>query len=327
MLSALGIIGGAEPAPDAFPTLGALLVSDDVETYYACTSTLIAPDVAVLAAHCIDPMVLGELFRDLDLQQMQLSWTQQADLTGDLSEWAADAQVIEFEVHPDWDPSRWFEGAGSEFTRELHDIGLVALDTTFETFSYVYRDPPMISDPVTIAGWGLTQYVAPGDPIPAGATGTLNWAESTIDEVGPAEFYVGTSEEPRQCPGDSGGPAFITIGHVDQIAGLASHVHPLDAPSPCASFGAANTRMDVHLDWTNQALLSWCDEGSRVWCETPGLANAPAPTFSSGADLQSRECGCNHETNGTWLLILASIYLLLASRQRDNHREWGIRRA
>src|SRR5688572_15111716 len=51
-----GIVGGVSTGPDDYPATGMLMRG----RHYRCTATLIAPDVAITAAHCLNETGFGE---------------------------------------------------------------------------------------------------------------------------------------------------------------------------------------------------------------------------------------------------------------------------
>src|SRR6185436_14804261 len=59
------IIGGIASDPGEFPATGMLTARNRLE----CTATLIAPDVALTAAHCLKPPQFGELGFTLDTDE------------------------------------------------------------------------------------------------------------------------------------------------------------------------------------------------------------------------------------------------------------------
>ena len=76
-----GIINGMPANTDEWPETGALLLEADFfgQSFMtvACSSTLIAPDVVLLAAHCIDPSVYAQ--QGIDISSSTLYWTRSAD--------------------------------------------------------------------------------------------------------------------------------------------------------------------------------------------------------------------------------------------------------
>src|ERR1041384_5291916 len=99
------IVGGIPSAPSAFPATGMLVVRDGL----MCTATLIAPDVALTAAHCLRPPTFVGFGFTLD--------TDETDGTAEV------VPVTIYHRHPGFDPSaEKFLDLGIR-----NDIGIVLL--------------------------------------------------------------------------------------------------------------------------------------------------------------------------------------------------------
>jgi len=88
--------------------------------------------------------------------------------------------------------------------------------------------------------------------------------EETID--------IGGGDETRQCFGDSGGPAFMTVqgDHPapQRVVGVASQCVSV---SGCEQDGVRSVRVSVFRDWIDQEMRDRCQDGTRAWCEVEGL--------------------------------------------------------
>ena len=76
------IINGLDSTTDAYPMTGGMLLHGvlfgyDLDTF-VCSSTLIAPDVVLLAAHCVDTDVISF---GVPMEDVKMWWTRQSDLT------------------------------------------------------------------------------------------------------------------------------------------------------------------------------------------------------------------------------------------------------
>lgn len=289
-----GIINGTVAAVDNWPQAGALLIETEFFgtpfVVVACSSTLIAPDTVLLAAHCIDPTVYESQFIDID--QSTLWWTRQADLTG----YATGQQTT---VPTDAVPvvgrvqHEGFSISGMQMgIAQNDDIALLFLGTaltevplavlpTAEEAAHVVP-----SAPVAVVGWGqsTTEQTSAGQKM----HGT-----SHIAELGTHELKVGeVVGDVRKCHGDSGGPSFLEI-ETDALdtwrqIGVTSHAY--DA-SDCNETGGVDTRVDAYLDWIDAQMVAGCTAGTRVWCDSEqGIIPPPMPEEEEEA---ARACGCS----------------------------------
>ena len=83
-----GIINGEDATADDFPMAGGMLMDATLNfggaggydmRMFVCSSTLIAPDVVLLAAHCIDPAAMT--YGMGDMENVDIRWSRQSDLS------------------------------------------------------------------------------------------------------------------------------------------------------------------------------------------------------------------------------------------------------
>lgn len=276
------IINGEDATLDDYPMTGNLMLDATLDMgswgqnpVHApiCSSTLIAPDVVLLASHCVDEaaltMGMGELI-DPDWR-----WTRQADLTayaeGHNLGWPEDNVVVtDFVQHPDWDMNALEMGLN-----ENHDVALLFLSEALE-------DVPLgvlptadeasqitVDTEVDVVGWGQQVATSMWEQPPAGTVGQKVWGTSYIAELSDVEFQVGAVEQDvRKCHGDSGGPTFMVMDTPTadpvRIIGVTSHAYD---ETDCDSKGGVDTRVDHYLGWIDQAMRDACADGTRVWCD------------------------------------------------------------
>ena len=250
-----------------------ILESDDTDAPILwCSSTLLAPDTVVLAAHCVDPALITALYPGTT--EIRLYWSRLDDMTlydgtGLLPHDAV--AVIGAVYHADYSVLAFDEGIANN-----HDIALLFLEEAQDT-EHAYPIAPeetaqlVEGAGVVVVGWGQQSAGDPDD------IGEKRMGDSVVGELGSAEFLVGPeASDVRQCHGDSGGPVFLDVDADTEtptrIVGVTSHAYDETA---CASIGAVNTRVDAHLDWLDAQLRARCEDGFRVWCEEPGLIFAP----------------------------------------------------
>lgn len=329
------IVNGEAAAVDLYPASGGMLFAGTVNVpgfigpaqtlemkQFACSSTLIAPDVVLLAAHCVDPEVLSQ---GGSVEGLKFAFSRQIDLSepnepGD--PWPADAVIAsEYIIHPDWDLQNLnqfsLDGPKNDiallFLREpIFDVMPAILATEAEDASI---EP---GAEVEIVGWGLQtpatiiDQFLPTDP---DSFGKKFWGPSRVGEVGDYEFQVGsTPDETRKCKGDSGGPTFMDLG--DPIDGLDTmRLIGVTSRSAdftlCAEKGGFDTRVGPYLGWIDEEMRAGCEDGRRAWCDTDGIVDADFWAEESGA----AGCGCTTGQGGGGLAALL-VGLLLTRRRR-----------
>lgn len=281
------IIAGEACEADVEPSAVAILVDAEIhidghgtETIktVVCTGTVIAPDVVLAAAHCLDASLMTFGFGTVTREDYFVTRT--ADLTG-----LAEQTSIDFPedtisassrvMHPGFNINNF--GAEVSGPGQFDDIALLFLDRELDV-------PPAIvigrdevvqiveQKPVRIAGWGQQTETSGGpfNPPPAGTVGRKHCATSTINELGTYEMQIGNTG-PRKCHGDSGGPTYVTLDAVDgdpnRVIGVTSHAYD---QSDCAK-GGVDTRIDAYLDWLEVEMTTACSSGVRSWCEVSGI--------------------------------------------------------
>jgi hypothetical protein len=296
-----GIINGEDAARDDYPMTGGLLMSativsswfgGDIQTFI-CSSTLIAPDVVLTAAHCVD-MEMLELSMTLGtgtLEDVVQVWSRDADLSsydGQSAEldWPADAVTVIGTVYP----TSWSASALQTGLADNNDIALMFLSEpvldVMPAFLPTSTEGAALVEglEVAVVGWGQQTHTSGWSAPPAGSYMLKQQGMSFVAELGAPEFKVGEVEgDVRKCHGDSGGPSFAWVGTDSEesmrLVGVTSHAYDR---SDCASTGGVDTRVDYHLDWIDAQMRAACDDGLRVWCDEPGIL--PADYFEISAD-------------------------------------------
>ena len=215
------IVGGDPSAPSEFPATGMLVVRDGL----MCTATLIAPDVALTAAHCLRPPRYGGFGFTLD--------TDEADGTADV------IPVAIYHQHPAFDDSvDKFLDLGIR-----NDIGIIILSRPI---------PEVVPEQIDRPGSGL---VDAGSRLALCGYGRVQWdltmpaikrdAEVIVDRAEDREFST-TAIDPQPCNGDSGGPLFADTPSGRQLVGVVSRAM---GKSVMCDTGAIITRVAPYASW------------------------------------------------------------------------------
>ena len=304
------IINGEEATEDDYPMTGGMLMRATIDLWgssspvstFVCSSTLIAPDVVLIAAHCLDDYAftfgLGEVY------DKELRWTRQADLTswdgtGANPDWPEDSiEVLDWVMHEDFDLTAMQVGIA-----ENDDIALLflaeAITDTDPAYLPTSDEATQIEEglTVTVVGWG--QQVATGffESPESGTYAIKMMGDSHIEELGDYEFKVGEEEsDVRKCHGDSGGPTFLDVetdsSESMRLIGVTSHAYD---DSDCNETGGVDTRADAYLDWIDAEMTARCDDGTRVWCDVTGILPPPAAEAiaDDGTDDGGKKSGCS----------------------------------
>ncbi|MEL6344939.1 MAG: trypsin-like serine protease [Myxococcota bacterium] len=334
----VGIINGADATEDDYPMTGGILITGVINLLgstgpidsFVCSSTLIAPDVVLTAAHCIDDTALT--FGLGSVEDKVLYWSRQADLTDwdgstqgpDLPEDAI--EVIEAVMHPSFSLDTLQLGLAVN-----DDIGLLFLSEPVTDVPHAYlptaEEAAQIEEgiDVDVVGWGLQE---PGggffEPNAPGSFAVKQMGTSFISEVADAEFKVGeVVTDVRKCNGDSGGPTFMVVdtdsSEKVRLIGVTSHSYD---ESQCEQTGGVDTRVDYFLDWINDEMVKGCESGVRVSCDVEGILPPPASSAVADRDVEgegrggiAQGCSAAPAAPGALVALLAG--LLGLARRRD----------
>jgi MYXO-CTERM domain-containing protein len=296
------IINGEAASAKDYPMTGGMLMDatigfngSDGQQFrtFVCSSTLIAPDVVLLAAHCVDPNALT--FGIGELNDVDVRWSRLADLSDhdgtQIAPWPADAvKAWDWVMHPDFDLQ------GMEIGVAVNsDIALLFLDEPVLDVEPAYllaaneADQVVEGALVDVVGWGQQIATSMWESPPEGSFAYKMMGTSSIDELGTHEFHVGAqTDDVRKCHGDSGGPSFMEVDSdsIDpmRLIGVTSHAYD---QTDCNETGGVDTRVSAFADWIEAEMVSRCEDGTRAWCDQTGILVAPIETYGgedSGLD-------------------------------------------
>jgi secreted trypsin-like serine protease len=214
------IIGGSNALPNQFR--GVMGLYDGA---HLCTATLIHPEWAITAAHCVTPILTG--------------YPDQAAVTAafyvilddvDLVDQTATSRTIRLSetiMHPDWNPSR----LGDNDLAVLH----LAEPVTDRPPMPIYRLLVPNGTPVTQVGYGVND---PTQSAGAGILRVLYTTTTDCDNYGRSDTNLlcfDANDGNGTCFGDSGGPTFVTVGGSLEVAGVTS----FGANDQCTGYDAS----------------------------------------------------------------------------------------
>jgi MYXO-CTERM domain-containing protein len=302
------VIGGQIAQAGEFPATGALVVDFGGGPEPGCTGTLIAPNVVLTAAHCVDPIFLGDEVPGFTLE-IDANSLVAADVVAGRSK----------HMHPEFDLfSEPAPGVG-----QWYDIGLLILSEDLEGVVPEQLPTPaeaaatlVVDAQVDLVGYGYTDQQA-------GAYGVKAVGRASLVEVGSHELHISRPGEQQNCNGDSGGPAFL------ELAGGGRRLFGVVSRSPddnlICDHGGIDTRVDPYIPWIEETLADE-DIGLPVPPDAgPVVPDAgPDTGAGSGADEDGGGCGCRTaDPRGaapSGLLLL----LALLARRSVRHRRAGV---
>jgi len=280
-----GIINGEKCLPNQHESAVEIVVEAQIDfgilglSYVSnslCGATLIAPDVLLTAAHCLNTsdLTLG-VGRILNLAYY-VTWDSDLnyleDATGPMVP-KNSVRATAWMREPGFDPTKSMDGLAN-----YHDVALVFLEKPlpFKPATLISKDEAhqiQKDKEVTIAGWGqrspdsfkLIPSLTPR------TSGEKYCATTVINEVGAYELQIGNEKMPRKCFGDSGGPTYMNVvtpfGVEQRLIGITSHAYNDEI---CLT-GGIDTRVDAWLDWIDSTMRRGCETGIRVWCDVEGV--------------------------------------------------------
>lgn len=262
-ISAGAIIHGEPCTEDQFPASLALIELEHDGYEQTCGATLIARDIAVTAAHCIQ----GFFEPSYPLKKTLYFVTSKTDaLSLDSSDFAPNAPKT-IQVHAIVKHTGYH---GIQGPAPYDDIALLFLSRR----SYLTPTKMLTPQKAKSLQAGLTAYIVGWGQQQIGSLPTRptkHFAESFVNHISPWEIQLGSlSYTAHKCFGDSGGATYVqfepsAIGAAPPLlfAGISSHSSGSDFTCEKGSFDA---RVDVYYDWILDAMTEECKTGRRLFC-------------------------------------------------------------
>jgi hypothetical protein len=217
--------GGVARIVNGTPTNGFPSVGEVGDRFGGfCSGTLIAPQYVLTAGHCADDLTAtaGRFFVGGDTYTT--------------------SQVF---VHPNYNGNR----IGVDDA--ANDIAIFQLNRPVDgvTPSEIFRGTPRVGQVLTLVGFGAGGTGAGHN----GDFGTKRVGATPIDGITPRRILwtFDNNSESNTAPGDSGGPAFLTVDGDFQVAGVTSGGSRSNAGIGDRSF---DTRVDFYATWIDSVL-------------------------------------------------------------------------
>jgi secreted trypsin-like serine protease len=222
------------------------LYNNQTESF--CTGTIIDPHWVLTAAHCLTKKwqdLSGEIRpRDLTIIFGEFNSSSGNSSTGFGNFSAKSSFIVK---HPD------FGGVAKVKTSERNDIALIRFDSNLPKH---FKSVAMLSESdfhsfqagmdVTIAGYGITSVK--DDSTIKNLYSFSEVYQSTDDKYKVVKLVPYSDKPGGNCPGDSGGPAFIEIQGETYVWGVAS-----TAEKSCMKFGEY-VNISVYADWVSEVM-------------------------------------------------------------------------
>ncbi|MBK9032312.1 MAG: trypsin-like serine protease [Myxococcales bacterium] len=279
--TAAPIIGGAA-SPDDHAVVLLASYPPDRSVLATCTATLVAPDVLLTAAHCVDtanhPGWIFGMFPDADASIYPTLVALEPHLV----------PVREVHVHPSYDPS-------PPFTADIA-VALLATPSTITPLPIrrTALTAAMAGQAARIIGYGQATVGVPSM--------TRRQASTVIAGLDAGDTVRVGDPQHLTCLGDSGGPATIMEGGVETVIGVDSYADNGNCDSP-----AHFRRTDAHRSFLETYV------GAAPGPDAGTGAGADAGTEGGGDDSGGCATGGGSSTGGA---LIVGLGLALLRRRR-----------
>jgi secreted trypsin-like serine protease len=286
-----GIIGGDEANNDPAVVL-LVAVPADHATFETCTANVVAPDVLLTAAHCVDPKTHAGYSFGVFLGADATAYPSANTLVPKL------VPVKSVHIHPDYHAMPPYHA----------DIAVVVLDTpvtiTPLPIGRAPLDPSITGTPARIVGYGEVVYKE--------YNAIKHEASTVIGGVDSDDTMTVGDVMHKSCIGDSGGPALVMLDGVNTILAIDAYTDVQGCLEP-----AHYTRTDLYTQFLDAYIPPPpAGEGG-----AGGAATASSTgTGGSGASTPAQN-GCSIGASGDASLA-ATMAILFGACVMARRRRW-----
>lgn len=196
------ILGGADDAGDPAVLLIASYPAD-LTTLDTCSAVLLAPDVVLTAAHCLDaaahPGEKHGVFVGPDASAYPTASTLVPRLV----------PITEVHLHPDYQRAAPFR-ADIAIAKLASPLSIAPLPILRRALT-----PDDVGRPARIVGYGETKYQQPNL--------VKHTADTALTALDPDDTITVGDVMHKSCIGDSGGPAFMMLDGRETVVGIDSY--------------------------------------------------------------------------------------------------------
>jgi secreted trypsin-like serine protease len=284
------IVGGTAATMDQI--YGTVALVDATASTYFCSGVLVAPTVVVTAAHCVyqGTNCNNTLYQPYNVEVV----------AGALNANGADA-ALQYTVASITPRSDYVcpQSAGPGTNNDMAVIVLTSSVKSLSPVGVFTFDP---TDPSTLAQGTLLTIEGYGSTDGTSSTGGVLYTAQTPYQQGGTmtEFTAGAAGSPDACTGDSGGPAYTTIGGTMYVAGIVS------GGAGCGN-GTVYTNVSAYNSW-----LQTTTNGAYV--------PQSAPDGGIGGSSVTPGCTCRLDrgpmSSGPGLGLAVAMVLFMAARRR-----------
>lgn len=304
------IINGNAPDHTKHDAVGSLhqMYRNAIYADYFCSGTLIAEDVVLTAAHCLDEARGGPNFKTMAPEDLAIQFTDDIN-TAVVEDFYFATETL---IHPDYDRNALF-----------NDIALVRLDRPANVTPVAVLPASLgfTQDDVdqglalNFAGFGLDGYPYGSDGVKLQADGVLGGLGCSVSgcwglDDPDTQISYDQSAPNGPCFGDSGGPAFLDRGTDPNVTTYVGGITSW-GDDQCALFGVS-TRVDAYEAWIDAFVNQtpppdpcgdgFCDSGIGEDCnsctldcgpcdpEPPPTCGGNKDACTTGADCCSGNC-------------------------------------
>ena len=269
------MIGGTVTPEGEYPGVGALYMTEFGAA--TCTGTLIAPNVVLTAAHCVEPKFIGPDIPGFTLVHDTVS--SQPPFTPGMR--AVQHPMFDINSDPGAGVGTWYDIALLFLSADITAVQPVPLPTQEQGGQLTSGMQ------LHLVGYGRTSNETFD-------TGVMFDAMTDLVTVGTSELQISTPGAPQNCHGDSGGPALYDFGGGFAVVGVVSR--SADGTSECLG-GGIDTRVDAYLAWIASEAPEVCVPPACVPA-TPDAAPPPPPDAADPIEPDAGGPGIDDDDGG-----------------------------